>query len=317
MIETRISTGRAFATTLLLALAVAASPTQPAAGCSTVMVGKQATADGSVLMASSCDGDVMGLIYIMPAETFPPGTKLPMYWNVPRPRDYNEYRDNLRKGYDLVGYLPVEKTCRTMIMAGNVENMTTGGLNEHGLSIAIEFLPMREGLACDKGVVGPNSNHWTTSLIANGLRRARTAREAIRLIGSMVDEYGFLYYRAPTAGVALPIADKSEIWLMEIFGPGKDWTPASGKPGGVWCARRIPDGEVGCRRQSQPHRQGRPERSQPLHRLGQHLLAGPGVGILERRRTFRLARRLRWPRQHVQLHARMASAEPGSARPSA
>jgi dipeptidase len=123
--------------------------------------------------------------------------------------------------------------------------MTTGGLNEFGLSIAIEFLPMRPGLACDKGVVGPNSNHWTTSLIANGLLRARTAREAIRVIGSMIDEYGFLYYRAPHAGVALPIADEHEVWLMEIFGPGKDWTPDSGKPGGVWCAQRIPDGEVG------------------------------------------------------------------------
>jgi dipeptidase len=124
--------------------------------------------------------------------------------------------------------------------------MTTGGLNEHGLSIAIEFLPMRAGLACDKGVVGPNSNHWTTSLIANGLLRAKTAREAVRVIGSMVDEYGFLYYRAPHAGVALPIADENETWLMEIFGPGKDWTPGSDKPGGVWCAQRVPDGEVGC-----------------------------------------------------------------------
>jgi dipeptidase len=62
----------------------------------------------------------------------------------------------------------------------------------------------------------------------------------------MVEEYGFLYYRAPSAGVALPIADGREAWLMEIFGPGKDWTPDSGRPGGVWCAQRVPDGEVGC-----------------------------------------------------------------------
>jgi dipeptidase len=33
---------------------------------------------------------------------------------------------------------------------------------------------------------------------------------------------------------------------MEIFGPGEEWTPDSGKPGGVWCAQRIPDGEIGC-----------------------------------------------------------------------
>jgi dipeptidase len=214
--------------------------------CSTILVGRKATSDGSVLMSHSCDGDIMGLIYIMPAQKYPPGTKLPMYWNLPRPKTHQEYLADLRKGYDHVGYLPIEQTYRSIILAGNVESMTTGGLNEHGLNIAIEFLPMRSGLACKRGVVGPNSNHWTTSLIANALCRAKTARQAIRLIGDMVERYGFLYYRAPHAGVALPIADDKESWLMEIFGPGEKWTPDSGKPGGVWCAQRIPDGQVGC-----------------------------------------------------------------------
>ena len=214
--------------------------------CSTILAGKKATSDGSILMSSSCDGDIMGLIYIMPAQKYPQGTKLPMYWNLPRPKTYEEYLSNLRKGYDLVGYLPVTETYRSIILAGNVENMTTGGMNEYGLSIAIEFLPMRQGLACKRGVVGPNSNHWTTSLIANGLMRARNARQAIRVIGDMVEKYGFQYYRAPHAGVALPIADDKEIWLMEIFGRGQEWTKFSGEAGGVWCAQRIPNGEVGC-----------------------------------------------------------------------
>jgi dipeptidase len=231
---------------LSLLLVTAGLPLRRATACSTIMAGKETTADGSVLMSHSCDGDVMGLVYIMPAHSYAPGTRLPMYWNVPRPSTYEEYQANLRKGYDQVGTLPVSETCRSLILAGNLESMTTGGLNEHGVSIAIEFLPMRKGLACDKGRVGPNSNHWTTSLIANGLLRAKTAREAIRLIGALVEEYGFLYYRAPGAGVALPIADSSEAWLMEIFGPGEDWTPDSRRPGGVWCAQRIPDGEVGC-----------------------------------------------------------------------
>ena len=214
--------------------------------CSTILVGKKATADSSVLMSSSCDGDIMSLIYVMPAKKYPQGTKLPMYWNLPRPKTHQEYLANLRKGYDLVGYLPVKQTYRSIILAGNVESMTTGGMNEHGLSIAIEFLPMRSGLACTRGVVGPNSNHWTTSLIANGLMRARTAREAIRIIGDMIEQYGFQYYRSPNSGVALPIADDKEAWLMEIFGPGEQWTAESGKPGGVWCAQRIPDGQIGC-----------------------------------------------------------------------
>jgi len=243
-IQRRTRCGRPRALALIVCLALAT--VYPAHACTTVMVGKQATADGSVLMASSCDGDVMGLIHVMPARVYPPNTKLPMYWNMPRPKTYQEYQANVRKGYDLVGFLPIGRTYRSMLFAGNLESMTTGGLNEHGVSIAIEFMPMRSGLACDKGVVGPNSNHWTTSLIANGLLRARTAREAVRVIGSMIDEYGFLYYRAPSSGVALPIADENETWLMEIFGPGTDWTPDSGKSGGVWCAQRIPDGEIGC-----------------------------------------------------------------------
>lgn len=230
----------------LLLLGLAGRLLPAANGCSTILAGRQATADGSVLMSHSCDGDVMGLIYVMPAHTYAPGTRLPMYRNVPRPTTFEEYQANVRQGYDQVGTVAVTETYRSLILAGNVESMTTGGLNEHGLSIGIEFLPMREGLACERGRVGPNSNHWTTSLIAHGLLRSRTAREAVRLIGAMVEEYGFLYYRAPHAGVALPIADGQEAWLMEIFGPGADWTPESGRPGGVWCAQRIPDGEVGC-----------------------------------------------------------------------
>jgi dipeptidase len=231
---------------LFLASVVGLPCSRPVTGCSTVLAGRGATADGSVLLSHSCDGDVMGHVSVMPAQQYSPGTRLPMYRNLPRPETYEQYQANLRKGYDQVGTLAVNQTFRSLILAGNLESMTTGGMNEHGVNIAIEFLPMRDGLASGRGRVGPNSNHWTTSLIAHGLLRARTAREAIRIIGSLVEEYGFLYYRAPLAGVALPIADSQEAWLMEIFGPGSDWTPGSGRPGGVWCAQRIPDGEVGC-----------------------------------------------------------------------
>jgi hypothetical protein len=67
-----------------LLLATAGLPLPRATACSTILTGRQATADGSVLMSHSCDGDVMGLIYVMPAHSYAPGTRLPMYWNVPR-----------------------------------------------------------------------------------------------------------------------------------------------------------------------------------------------------------------------------------------
>ena len=232
--------------TVMLVGCAASWPAGPLTACTTLMAGRQASEGGAVLMSSSCDGDIMGVMYVMPSQEYAEGTRLPMYRNLPRPATYAEYLAHVRKGYDHVGSLPVSKTHRTIILAGNIESMTTGGMNEFGLTIAIEYIPMRPGLACARGAVGPNSNHWTTSLIANGLMRARTARQAIQLIGAMVEEYGFLYYRAPAAGVALPIADAREVWLMEIFGPGAGWSAGCGKPGGVWCAQRIPDGEVGC-----------------------------------------------------------------------
>ena len=83
----------------LLVLETTSLPLPHAMACSTIMAGRGATADGSVLMSHSCDGDVMGLVYVMPAHSYAPGTRLPMYWNVPRPSTYEEYQANLRKGY--------------------------------------------------------------------------------------------------------------------------------------------------------------------------------------------------------------------------
>jgi hypothetical protein len=51
--------------------------------CSTILVGKAATSDGSVLMSSSCDGDIMGLIYVMPARKYPPGTSTTTLQEIP------------------------------------------------------------------------------------------------------------------------------------------------------------------------------------------------------------------------------------------
>ncbi len=196
------------------------------AACTTIMAGRQATADGSVLMSSSCDGDRMGYIYLVPAREYASGERVAMS----------------RNGRDVVGYLPpLERTYRCIILGHGA----LGGMNEHGVSIGIEYIPMRAGLASTNGLVSPYSNHWTTSLIANGLMRAKTAREAVRLIGAMVEQHGFLYTWAPLAGVALPIADRNEIWLLEIFGPEENWTPESGTPGGVWCAQRVRDDAVG------------------------------------------------------------------------
>jgi len=197
-------------------------------------------------MGTSCDGDIMGLVYVRPAKEYPEGTKVRMFYDFPAPSTWAEHLEQKKKGYTSVGHLPVERTYRAILAAGHLADSVTGGINEYGMSMGIEYMGMKPELVSRKGVVSTCSNHWTTSLIANGLLRAKTAREAIRLMGSMVEKYGFTYYWAPAAGCAIPVVDEKEAWIMEIFGPGKDWTPASGKPGAVWCAQRVPDGEVSC-----------------------------------------------------------------------
>lgn len=214
--------------------------------CTTILVGKAATVDGSVLMATSCDGNIMGRVYTLPANEYPKDDKVPMFYDFPAPSTWGEHEDQLKRGYTFVGNLPIEQTYRCILAAGHLADSITGGINEHCLSMGIEYMGMKPELVNRKGIVSTCSNHWTTSLIANGLMRAKTAREAIRLMGSMVEKYGFTYYWAPDAGCAIPVVDKKEAWIMEIFGPGADWTSGSDKPGAVWCAQRVPDGEVTC-----------------------------------------------------------------------
>jgi dipeptidase len=227
-------------------VALVASVGGGAQACTTILVGRAATADGSVLMATSCDGGIMGRVYVLPAAEYPQGTSVPMFYDFPAPSTWQEHVDQVRRGYTPVGHLPIDRTYRCILVAGHLADSITGGMNEHGVSMGIEFMEMKPELSNRHGRVSTCSNHWTSSLIANGLLRARTAREAIRLMGEMAEKHGFTYYWAPAAGCAIPVVDRQEAWIMEIFGPGKDWTPGSGKPGAVWCAQRVPDGEATC-----------------------------------------------------------------------
>ena len=66
------------------------------------------------------------------------------------------------------------------------------------------------------------------------LQRCTTARDAIRLMGELIEKYGYGDW-----GECLTIADPKEVWHFEVFGEGPD------KIGGVWAAIRIPDDHVG------------------------------------------------------------------------
>ncbi|NTV82266.1 MAG: hypothetical protein HGA24_12710, partial [Candidatus Aminicenantes bacterium] len=80
-----------------------------------------------------------------------------------------------------------------------------------------------------------------TMLTLLGIERAATAREAIRIMGSLAEKYGYGFH---DDGEMLAVADPNEAWIFEICPVGPLWTPESGKPGAVWCAQRVPDDHV-------------------------------------------------------------------------
>ncbi len=79
------------------------------------------------------------------------------------------------------------------------------------------------------------------SMIYITLQRARTAREAIRVMADLADTYGYA-----SEGESFSIADADEAWIMEVIGKGfePDGKGGNARKGIVWVARRIPDGYV-------------------------------------------------------------------------
>ena len=103
---------------------------------------------------------------------------------------------------------------------------TIGNMNEHGLTIAESTWGGREELA-GSGLIDYGSLIYIT------LQRARTAREAVEVMTSLVRDFGYA-----SEGESFSIADPSEVWVMEMIGKGKS------DPGAVWVARRVPDGYI-------------------------------------------------------------------------
>jgi dipeptidase len=65
------------------------------------------------------------------------------------------------------------------------------------------------------------------------LQRARTAREAIKVMADLVDQYGYA-----STGESFSIADPNEAWILEMIGPG------DGGKGAIWVAVKVPDGMI-------------------------------------------------------------------------
>ncbi len=187
--------------------------------CTTVTVGKKASADGSVMTSHTDDsGRSRTNITVEKAADHPDGAAEMMYkrvWAKHEPEKMNRY-DNIP-----IGEIPqVSHTYQYL-------NTAYPCVNEKQLAIGESTFGGREELKSDSGLID------CQRLCMLLLERCSTAREAIKTAGELLKKYGWI-----DAGECLTIADKNEVWHLEILGPGK------GKLGAVWAAQRVPDDHV-------------------------------------------------------------------------
>ncbi len=184
--------------------------------CTSIMVGKKASTDGSVITSHTCDSWYRTWMQMMPAKDYPKGSQVPIFserMHTQTPQDST--------GMKVRGYIPqVDHTYRFLDVAYPCLNEKQVGIGETTIS-GRDTLRNKNGLFMIEEV----------QRIA--LERSTSAREAILLIGKLVKEYGY-----GDSGECLTIADKNEVWIFEIFGEGPD------KIGAVWAAVRIPDDEI-------------------------------------------------------------------------
>ena len=178
-----------------------------AAACTNFIVGKKASTDGSVFVTYNADsyGAFMPL-YHYPAAKHQPGDMRKVFeW------DTNKYLGEIAEAAETYNVI--------------------GNSNEWQVTIGETTFGGREEMADSTGVIDYGS------LIYIALQRSKTAREALQIMTSLVEQYG--YY---SEGETFSVADKDEAWMLEMMGCGPDRTKSKERT--VWVAIRIPDNAV-------------------------------------------------------------------------
>ena len=211
----------------MLALAVTAMPVmaqvdestpqgQRRMSCTSIMVGKRASTDGSVMTSHTCDSWYRTWMTMTAARDFERDTITAIYSG----RMHTQSASDSTKLY-VKGTIPqVRHTYRYLDTAYPC-------MNEKQLAMGETTIGGRDTLQNKKGLF------LIEELQRIALERCTTAREAIALMGSLAEKYGY-----GDSGECLTVADPSEVWIFEIFGAGPK------KVGAVWAAQRIPDDEI-------------------------------------------------------------------------
>lgn len=179
----------------------------PAEACTSILVTRGASADGSVMITYSCDlAGLYASLSLIPAADHKPGETIAI-----EPRGPQDKRPP--------GKIPqVAHTYKVL-----------GFMNEHQLAISETTFGGREALHNPLGMMD------CEPLMIFALQRARTARDAIQVMTRLVSEYAY-----GDEGESFSIADTQEAWILEMVGTGP------GGKGAAWVAVRIPDGQVSC-----------------------------------------------------------------------
>ncbi len=155
----------------------------PAGACTNLIVTKGASADGSVMITYTCDGEFHPRLRVEPAADHGPDEWIEL-------KDWS----GAVKGR-------IKQALHTYA--------TVDLMNEHQLVIGETTFTGREELINPDGAL----HYWWLMRLA--LQRAKTAREAVEVMAALVEEYGYA-----SEGESISIGDPNEAWLMEIIGPG-------------------------------------------------------------------------------------------------
>lgn len=184
--------------------------------CTSIMVGKDASMDGSVITSHTCDSWYRTWMNMVPSKDWEEKDSVAIFDG----RMHTQTPSDSTKMY-VRGKIPqVKHTFKFLDTAYPC-------LNEKQLAFGETTISGKDTLLNPKGLFK------IEELQRIALERCSTARQAIELMGELVKKYGY-----GDAGECLTIADKNEVWIFEIFGQGKQ------KIGGVWAAQRIPDDEI-------------------------------------------------------------------------
>lgn len=186
-------------------------------GCTSITVGKKASADGSVFTSHTDDSHrTRSWMDIVPAKDHISGSMTTMYKRI-----VDDSKAMTTYKHDPIGEIPQVDHTYAFV------NTAYPCMNEHQLGVGESTFGGRDELQSDEGLID------CQRLCQLMVERCTTARDAIKMAGELTGKYGWNDF-----GEVLTIADKNEVWHFEIVGPGK------GKTGSIWVAQRVPDDHI-------------------------------------------------------------------------